>query len=136
MRAQHPGTALGRQTNGILGSEPILRRTALDARQIAGKTHRFEHVLAVSRCGAVRADPDIDAVVEQRSHVGNARAEPEVRTRVVGDRSATVADQPHIVFVEPDAMRAAKSFVDEAECGEVRSDRTCVAPLRRSGLYP
>src|SRR5207248_4494337 len=52
-----------------------------------------EQVATLVRGRAVDAEPDADAGVEQRSHRGDSRAEPQVRGRAVGDTGAGGAER-------------------------------------------
>src|SRR5919197_3741339 len=81
--------------------------------------HFEEEVAALVRGRAVDAEADAHARVAQGPHPGEARSQPEVRGRAVGDPRAGCDEGGDVVVVEVHAVRAPHVLGEPAEPLEV-----------------
>src|SRR6266403_2307505 len=83
---------------------------------------RLEEVLVVGADGAVGAEPDRHAAVEQLAHGRDAAAQAQVAARVVGDGRAGVGEHPDVVAGEPHAVCADEAGPEQPVLGQPRDD--------------
>ena len=98
-------------------------RAAEAARDEQRLLHLQEEIAALVRSGAVDAEADPDARVEQPAHRRDPRAEPEVRARAVRDAGAGGGETADLGVGEVDAMGAPDVLGQPAELLEVLDGR-------------
>jgi len=74
------------------------------------------------RDGAVGAEPDRHAAVEQLAHGRDAAAQAQVAARVVGDGRAGGGEHSDVVVGQPHAVRADEAGPEQPVLGEPRDD--------------
>ena len=89
--------------------------------------HLEEEVASFVRSGAVDAEADANAGVEQFPGRRDSRSEAQVRAGAVGDAGACLCKAPDLAVVEMDAVRAPDVVREPAELLEVLDGRAAEA---------
>ena len=96
---------------------------------------RLIHVEIVVARRRVGADRQIHARFQHPHRIGDAVAQPHVARRIVRDRGTVRAEPPHVVAIQPDAVRRDEARPQQAELLDMRGQRTAIAPRAHHRLY-
>ena len=95
-----------------------------------GEMQRLIHVEIVIAGRRVGADRQVYSRLQHPHRIGNTVAQPHVARRIVRDRGTVRAEPPHVIDIQPHAVRRDEAWPQQAELFDMRGQRTRHSAVR------